>query len=194
MIRNTIIVLISFLISVMSVATVHGSSSEDVVYLKNGSVIRGQIVEIIPDEKISIRLAGGSVLVYRFDEIERIEKQQVIRVDDNPYKNHRKFGSWGLIGSWGLTVLGSAAMGDEMVGTTVIPVAGPFITMSRIEGGNGTYLPGGKSLLTISGVTQSAFLVYTVYSAFAESNYNSKHNFAIIPHVQDVGVSMVIRF
>lgn len=186
--------LISFLLSIVGFGAVYGSQEEDVVYLKNGSIIRGQIVELIPNKRISIRLAGGSILVYQLNEIERIEKQQSILSTENPYKNHRRLGTWGLVGSWGLTVLGSATMGDEMVETTVIPVVGPFVTMSRVEGGNGEYLPGGQLLLTVSGVTQSAFLVYTIYSAFKESSYNASNRITLIPHVDDIGFTLAITF
>ncbi len=186
-----------------------GKEKVDVVYLKNGGVIHGQIIEVVPNEKISIELVGGIILVYYFDEIERIERQQVssrqyssqsiVRAPrsyytKNPYRSHRWFGTWGLIGTWGLTVLGSAAMGDEMVETTVIPVVGPFITQARIEGENGEYLPGGKFLSTISGVTQSAFLVYTIVSAFMESNYNATHDVTVIPHLGDYAITLSIKF
>lgn len=50
---------------------------EDVVYLKNGSVIKGQITEMIPDKHVKIETNGGSLFVYTFEEIEKIEKQEI---------------------------------------------------------------------------------------------------------------------
>ena len=44
----------------------------DVVYLKNGSIIRGMVVETIPNETIKIRTADGSIFVYSLDEVEKI--------------------------------------------------------------------------------------------------------------------------
>ena len=47
----------------------------DVVYLKNGSIIRGMVVETIPNETIKIRTADGSIFVYSLDEVEKITKE-----------------------------------------------------------------------------------------------------------------------
>lgn len=49
--------------------------SEDVVYLKNGSIIRGQITEIIPNEKLKIQTRDGNLLVFTMDEVEKITKE-----------------------------------------------------------------------------------------------------------------------
>lgn len=45
---------------------------EDVVYLRNGEVIFGQIIAQVPDESVTIQLIGGSRLIYTQAEIERI--------------------------------------------------------------------------------------------------------------------------
>ena len=50
---------------------------EDVVYLRNGSVIRGTIVEIRPDESVKIQMSDGSILVFPFAEVQRIAKEEV---------------------------------------------------------------------------------------------------------------------
>jgi hypothetical protein len=46
----------------------------DVVYLKNGSVIRGTIIEQIPNESIKIETNDDSIFVYSMDGIEKITK------------------------------------------------------------------------------------------------------------------------
>jgi hypothetical protein len=51
---------------------------QDVVYLKNGSIIRGIIIEQIPNISIKIETASRGVIVYQIDEIERITKEPVI--------------------------------------------------------------------------------------------------------------------
>ena len=43
----------------------------NIVHLKNGSVIKGFIVEIILNEKIKIETPDGSVFVYEMSEVER---------------------------------------------------------------------------------------------------------------------------
>jgi hypothetical protein len=47
----------------------------EVVYLKNGSIIRGIIIEQIPGKSIKIQTEGGNVFVFTYDEIEKITKE-----------------------------------------------------------------------------------------------------------------------
>jgi len=50
---------------------------QDVVYLKNGSIIRGMIIEQIPNKTLKIQTKDRSVFVYKYDEIEKITKELV---------------------------------------------------------------------------------------------------------------------
>ncbi len=47
----------------------------DVVYLKNGGVIRGMIIEQTPNVQIKIQTKDGSIFVYKMDEIEKMAKE-----------------------------------------------------------------------------------------------------------------------
>lgn len=64
-------------IFVLISSALFAQDKEDVVYLKNGSVIKGQITEMIPDKHVKIETSGGSLFVYKFEEIEKIEKQEI---------------------------------------------------------------------------------------------------------------------
>lgn len=50
---------------------------QDVVYCKNGSIIRGVIIEQVPNESLKIQTADGNVFVYAMSEIEKMTKEQV---------------------------------------------------------------------------------------------------------------------
>lgn len=50
---------------------------KEVVYLKNGSIIKGVILEQIPNQSIKIQTADGSVFVYPMFEVERITKEMI---------------------------------------------------------------------------------------------------------------------
>lgn len=50
---------------------VYSQTQRDVVQLKSGSIIKGQIIEQTPPDKIKIQTADGSVFVYKYDEIEK---------------------------------------------------------------------------------------------------------------------------
>ena len=48
----------------------------DVVYLENGSVVRGTIVEDIPNESLKIQTADGNVFKYQYADIVKLAKEQ----------------------------------------------------------------------------------------------------------------------
>lgn len=47
----------------------------EVVYLKNGTVIRGLIIEFIPDQSIKIKTNDGNIFFHRIEEIEKITRE-----------------------------------------------------------------------------------------------------------------------
>jgi hypothetical protein len=49
---------------------------QDVVYLKNGSVIKGIVIEQVPNISIKIQTADGSIFVYEMDQVAKIAKEQ----------------------------------------------------------------------------------------------------------------------
>ncbi|MBG0859396.1 MAG: hypothetical protein IQL11_07810 [Bacteroidales bacterium] len=53
------------------------SNLQDVVYLKNGSIIRGVIIEQIPNQSIKIQTADKNIFVYQMGEVEKIVKEPV---------------------------------------------------------------------------------------------------------------------
>lgn len=50
---------------------------QDVVYLKNGSVVRGTLIEQVPDVKI--RTADGSIWIFEVDKVERIASEPKVQ-------------------------------------------------------------------------------------------------------------------
>lgn len=62
---------IVFIILILSVmANVKAQRTEDVVYLKNGSVIRGKVLEQ-SESAVKIQINGGSIFSYAADEVEK---------------------------------------------------------------------------------------------------------------------------
>lgn len=49
---------------------------QDVVYLKNGSIIRGIIVEQVPFQSLKIKTMDGSVFFYNLSEVSKITKEE----------------------------------------------------------------------------------------------------------------------
>ncbi len=49
----------------------------DVIYTKNGSIVKGVIIETIPNASYKIKTADGNLFVFKIEEIDKIEKQEV---------------------------------------------------------------------------------------------------------------------
>ena len=67
---------------VCSVFYASAQQYEDVVYLKNGSIVRGVILEQVPGTSLKIQTIGGSQFVYSIADVEKITKEI-------PAKNNR---------------------------------------------------------------------------------------------------------
>ena len=90
---------------------------EEVVYLKNGSIIHGMIVEFVPNTSIKIK-SGDNLFAYKFDEIEKITRE-VSTVAKNGY-GYKPKGYVGIVEA-GLTDFpGSSNTSLAMATVTVI--------------------------------------------------------------------------
>jgi hypothetical protein len=54
------------------------AQTKDIVYLKNGSVIKGMILEMIPEKTIKIQTADGNIFVYNMSEVEKVGKEAAV--------------------------------------------------------------------------------------------------------------------
>jgi len=52
------------------------TSAKEVIYLKNGSIIKGDIVEIIPNKTLTVETADGSSFVCNYDDIDKITREK----------------------------------------------------------------------------------------------------------------------
>lgn len=57
-------------------ASAQAQTLVDVVYLKNGSIIRGVIIEQVPNESLKVQTRDGSVFFYAMAEVEKIGKEE----------------------------------------------------------------------------------------------------------------------
>ena len=122
----------------------------DVVYLKNGSIIKGIIIEQIPNQTIKIQTADGSIFVYDMIDIVRIvkepyESKKGFKSSENRdflknefeisrLSSRKNFDLLGLITVYGLTIVGDFAVAGGLdFPVLFIPVVGPFIAMGQPE-------------------------------------------------------------
>jgi len=108
---------------------------EDVIHLKDGSVVRGAIVEEVPGETYKIEIAGGSVLVFDAAEIDYVSrelpttgegegKRPSYRGDGDRYRYRPLlFGFAGVVGTFGSDVYNILLYGGELlVGWRLHPI------------------------------------------------------------------------
>ncbi len=57
----------------------------DVVYLKNGSIIKGTIIEQVPNESLKIQTADGSVFVHSMSDVEKMSKEEKVTTFGTQY-------------------------------------------------------------------------------------------------------------
>jgi len=69
---------------ITTLAFAQNKKNRDVIYLKNGSVIRGRIIEQVPDKSVKIETANRNVFVYKTNEIKKI-------IFESPKSNFRLF-------------------------------------------------------------------------------------------------------
>jgi hypothetical protein len=67
--------LLLFLVFFLSASYAYAQQYEDVVYLKNGSVIHGTIVEQVPNVSVKVKTRDGNIFVYKIEEIEKMTKE-----------------------------------------------------------------------------------------------------------------------
>jgi hypothetical protein len=69
---------------ILSSALIGQSSTDDIIYLKNGSMIRGTIFEQVPKSYLKIKTLEGKVQKYKFSEISKLSKADVSEPEVKP--------------------------------------------------------------------------------------------------------------
>src|SRR3990170_9138015 len=69
------VLLVIFSLSVITLKAQTGM--QDVIYLKNGSVIKGSITEHIIGSQVKIMTYGGSIFSFQYSEIEKMVKEEI---------------------------------------------------------------------------------------------------------------------
>ena len=85
----------------ISTLTFAQTKNKDVVYLKDGSIIHGTIIEQVPDQYVKIETKDGNVFVYQFDDIEEIAQESNTATKKSGYKGLLEFSSNVIIGNFG---------------------------------------------------------------------------------------------
>ena len=70
------------------ISSTWAQAMQEVVYLKNGSIIKGIVIEQIPGESLKIKTNDGSIFAYQMSEVEKIAKEEVVPMRNSySYRN-----------------------------------------------------------------------------------------------------------
>ncbi|HRI27938.1 MAG TPA: hypothetical protein PK239_03175 [Chitinophagales bacterium] len=118
--RFTILCLIFCLVSVAGYAQ---TKTESVVYLKNGSVLRGELVNPESSGKISIKIVGNNLFVFDLAEVEKITTESKYKPNFAPKKGYSAMNEVGML----------VSTGNESAGLVLQTIHGysvnPYLTM-----------------------------------------------------------------
>ena len=93
--KISIQIVIQVFFFILSHTTYGQNNYEEVVYLKNGSIIRGIIIEQIPNQNIKIQTKDRNVFVFKYEEIEKMTKEELPiynKINKNDITNYKKKG------------------------------------------------------------------------------------------------------
>ncbi|MFY0685882.1 MAG: hypothetical protein JXQ90_01890 [Cyclobacteriaceae bacterium] len=103
----------------------HAQQLRDVVYLHNGSVIKGIIIEQVTNESIKIETADGSLFVFQMSEVQRIEREETPNLNQNT-----KFQAPEVMGKSiiGVDALGLLTYGPDLIGEFKLNETNTYLT------------------------------------------------------------------
>lgn len=91
------------------------------IYLKSGHIIKGRIIETIPDESITIELKGGLIYTYQLSDVTMIETIPICKMGSVGAGLGVPYGVLGLNGEYAIADNVNLTAG---IGTTILAGAG----------------------------------------------------------------------
>jgi len=178
---------------------------QDVLYLKNGSIIRGVVIELVPNETIKIKIDNGSIFVFKMSEVEKIEKVAVKRKQQEPSIStlqqtikleNRKQLDLTLLGvTYVVTLAADAAIGEDEIGATVIPVVGALFKYLALTSDPTYEATSTDSLLILSTLVQTYFLVDYLQTDAELEQMNKKISMVLLlPHDGGIRATFLMSF
>jgi len=70
---------LTFVACLFSLFVFSQNKTVDVVYLKNGSILRGDIVEQVIGQSLKIKTLDGNVWVFKSEDVDRVVKEEVVQ-------------------------------------------------------------------------------------------------------------------
>lgn len=200
--RVDFLITIVILITIQTPVISHAQNYDDVVYLKNGSIIKGNILEINVYDGIKIKTSDDNILIFKMSEIERIVQNQnktdrliklnklKVQLDDYNGRKTRDFIL--VLTTYCLTIGADAAIGGDLFVGSFVPVVGPFFTLN--EFGSYPNADTHKALMILSGTIQTIFFIDYFYAKNKASSIRNKINLVYKPYNKELIATISVNF
>jgi len=179
------------LVATICLACLSMLSWADVVYLKDGSVIKGKVIEAAPGVSYKIKTSDGSIFVFEIDRVERVKFEEVPEVEKRvapveearpaEVKEKPALPSWPQKVSNGKSylkgILGFGWGGDDLPTGWVVSGTGKAVTLSS----GGGYEIGGGLGYKIDLSSSVEFGASYRSSGLSENVLNAEGSFKRIP-------------
>lgn len=126
--------LLTIVVVALTVNALSQNNYRDVVHLKDGSIIKGIIIEQVPNEQIKIETSDGSVFVYKMNEIAKMSKEKISESQSSRSNSDQDFTS--------PTAKGKIIMGgsSDISFSSISPDGGDSQTEFKIRPTIGTFV------------------------------------------------------
>ena len=139
-----------FLSTMLTASTFSQGERQDIIYLENGSVVKGIIVELVTDVSVKIKLQDGIVYIYPMDEVRKIIRKEAPK--------ERKSPELAFVLSLIFPGGGQFYNGDISKGITqqLLIAAGLVLVISEASKNRGGFIDTRNSTFKIVGITMVA--------------------------------------
>lgn len=190
--RCKIILILLFFVGVYT--DIQGQARiKDIVYLKDGGVLKGRVLEYNPEETIKIKIVGGSILVYESSKvlkIEQIEKKKSRRMSaQKEVPNRHKPSDVG----WYHAVAGELFFYGNMGICLMASTGWSFHRMLGIGGGIGAMTWRYSGVAWVDGRTTRADFSYTFVPIYANIRGNFMKTSTSLFYDMNVGYSISLQ-
>jgi len=164
--------------------------TRDVVYLKNGSIIKGVVIEQVINDYIKIE-SGDNLFVYKFDEVLRIEKEvipQDINTDYNIVQNKLNTSLYIWTSLYAITIGTFAIIDGGIESEILIPGIGPLLVLDYADDDY-------HSVLIASSALQLGYMIdYFIGLNKMKEYKENKYSFNIIPYPENPTLNLSFKF
>lgn len=130
--------LLIVLVTVVSLTAQNFSDYQDVIYLKNGSVIKGIIIEEIPGTSVKIQ-SGQNIFHYELSEIAKFTRERLTEEEEKKQRTNFSFKPKGFVFNYELGLTDLIYNGDQTPMASIILSHGyqfnPHIYLGLAAGG-----------------------------------------------------------